>query len=188
MADSVNWALKGGANKYGPIDTDKIVTAGHSCGGLEAMSIAYHNPKVKLIMMFNIAIFHDNKRYLLEEIKVPVAWFLGGPKDMGYPNVSNHDGKDEVAVLINRSQQAQKDYALLPKGLPAYKVSLKTGHLGTYRAQDGGKFGKAAVAYLEWQLRGDAKSKAICLDPKSNGSLVKDNWTVEYKNWTPNRT
>jgi hypothetical protein len=52
------------------------------------MSTAYHNPKVKLIMMFNIAIFQDNKRYLLQELKVPVAWFIGGPKDMGYPNVS----------------------------------------------------------------------------------------------------
>jgi hypothetical protein len=38
-------------------------------------------------MMFNIAIFQDERRYLLQEIKVPVAWFVGGPKDMGYPNV-----------------------------------------------------------------------------------------------------
>ncbi len=80
-------------------------------------------------------------------------------------------------------RQAQKDYALLPKGLPAYKASLNTGHLGTYRGQNGGKFGKAAVAYLEWQLRGDANSKAILIDPKSSKSLVRDNWTVEYKNW-----
>jgi hypothetical protein len=89
MVASLNWAEKGGANKYGQIDLDKIITAGHSCGGLEAMSVAYHNPKVKQIILFNIAIFHDNQRYLLSELKAPVTWFIGGPKDMGYSNVSD---------------------------------------------------------------------------------------------------
>jgi hypothetical protein len=38
-------------------------------------------------MMFNIAIFQDNRRYLLSEIKVPVAYFIGGKPDMGYTTV-----------------------------------------------------------------------------------------------------
>jgi hypothetical protein len=100
MVASLNWAEKGAANKYGKIDLDKIVTAGHSCGGLEAMSVAYHNPKVKQMMLFNIAIFQDNKRYLLSELKAPVAWFTGGPKDMGYPNVSNGPSICCDAILI----------------------------------------------------------------------------------------
>jgi hypothetical protein len=85
--DSIDWAMKGGADKYGKINLDNITTAGHSCGGLEAMSTAYHDQRVKRVMMFDIAIFQDDRRYLLQEIKVPVAWFVGGPKDMGYPNV-----------------------------------------------------------------------------------------------------
>jgi len=40
------------------------------------------------------------------------------------------------------------------------------------------------VAYLEWQFRGDAKSKAILLEPTSAGSLVSDKWTVDFKNWS----
>ncbi|KAI1854732.1 hypothetical protein JX265_002369 [Neoarthrinium moseri] len=163
--DSLDWAMKGGASKYGNINLENITTAGHSCGGLEAMSTAYHDTRVKRIMMFDIAIFQDDRRYLLQEIKVPVAWFVGGPKDMGYPN-------------------AEKDYALLNAGLPAYKASLDTGHGGTYGATNGGKFGKAAVAYLQWQYRNDAKSKAVLLDPASQGSLVSDHWNVTYKNWT----
>ncbi|KAH7361019.1 putative chlorophyllase-1 [Rhexocercosporidium sp. MPI-PUGE-AT-0058] len=86
--DSIDWAMKGGASKYGSVDTARIASAGHSCGGLEAMSVAYHDARVKLMMLFNIAIFMDEKRYLLEELKAPVAWFVGGPKDMGYLNVS----------------------------------------------------------------------------------------------------
>jgi hypothetical protein len=62
-------------------------------------------------------------------------------------------------------------------------VNLDTGHSGTYSATNGGKFGKAAVAYLEWQWRGDVKAKAVIMDKSSPGSLVSDNWTVEYKNW-----
>lgn len=76
-----------------------------------------------------------------------------------------------------------KDYALLNEGLPAFKASLDTGHYGAYFATNGGKFGKADVAYLEWQFRGNEKAKRACLDPKSHGSLVARNWTVEYKNW-----
>ena len=95
--DSIDWAVKGGANKYGNVDTSKIASAGHSCGGLEAMSVAYHDARVKLMMLFNIAVFMDEKRYLLQELKAPVAWFVGGPKDMGYKNVSRYCTKLLIA-------------------------------------------------------------------------------------------
>ncbi|KAG4437293.1 hypothetical protein IFR05_007231 [Cadophora sp. M221] len=161
--DSIDWAIEGGGGKYGVIDTTRIASAGHSCGGLEAMSVAYHDARVKLMMLFNIAIFMDEKRYLLQELKAPVAWFVGGPKDMGYLN-------------------AQKDYALFPSKLPAFIASLDTGHSGTYSATNGGKFGKAAVAYLQWQFRRNETAKAICQNAKAQGSLVSDKWNVTYKN------
>jgi hypothetical protein len=86
---SLDWALAGGANgKFGKIDTAKIAAAGHSCGGLQAMSVSYKNPAVKLTMMFNIAIFQDDRRYLLSQLTSPVAYFIGGPPDMGFLNVS----------------------------------------------------------------------------------------------------
>lgn len=88
MRDSLDWVMAGKASKYGNVDSKKITTAGHSCGGLEAMSTAYHDDRVKRIMMFNIAIFQDDRRYLLQEIKVPVAYFIGGKTDMGYNTVS----------------------------------------------------------------------------------------------------
>jgi dienelactone hydrolase len=87
MRDSIDWALAGKAAKYGNIDTSKVATAGQSCGGLESYSTSYHDPRVKLTMLFNMGIYQDSKRYLLKELKVPVAYFLGGQKDTGYPNV-----------------------------------------------------------------------------------------------------
>lgn len=85
---SLDWAKGGGAKAYGKVDVSKIATMGHSCGGLEGMSVSYKNPDVKLTMMFNIATFFDDKRFLLKELKAPVAWFVGNPTDMGYENVS----------------------------------------------------------------------------------------------------
>jgi hypothetical protein len=63
------------------------------------------------------------------------------------------------------------------------KCSLDTGHMGTYGATGGGKFGKAAVAYFEWQFRDDSKAKLKFTNPNSEGSLAKDNWTVALKNY-----
>jgi hypothetical protein len=88
MRDSLDWAFAGNAKKYGNIDLAKVTTAGHSCGGLESQSNAYHDERVKRVMLFNIAIFQDNRRYRLQEIKVSVLYLLGGPKDMGYTTVS----------------------------------------------------------------------------------------------------
>jgi hypothetical protein len=89
MRAAVDWASAGKASKYGNVNINNITTMGQSCGGLEAMSTAYHDERIKRIVLLNIAIFQDERRYLLQEIKVPVAYFIGGPKDMGYPNVGD---------------------------------------------------------------------------------------------------
>jgi hypothetical protein len=47
--------------------------------------------------------------------------------------------------------QSAKDYALLNAGLPKLRADLNTGHGGMFSATNGGKEGRAAVAYLEWQ-------------------------------------
>lgn len=78
--------MSGKAAKYGDVDRSKVGTAGHSCDRLEAMSTGYHDARVNLMLLFDIAIFEDSKRYLLQELKARVAWFVGGSKDMGYLN------------------------------------------------------------------------------------------------------
>lgn len=54
--------------------------------------------------MFNIAIFQDDRRYLLSEINVPVAYFIGSTPDMGYLTVRH---------LILSSQECAKHYSLV---------------------------------------------------------------------------
>ena len=66
----------------------------------------------------------------------PIAYFIGGPSDIAYPN-------------------AIDDWGKLPAGLPAFMGNLNVGHGGTYDQPNGGEFGRVAVLYLKWRLKGD---------------------------------
>jgi dienelactone hydrolase len=88
MTQSLDWVMKGGANgKFGQVDSSKIATSGQSCGGLEAYAAAYHDDRVKTAIICNSGVLDDEKAYLLQEFKVPIVYFIGGPKDIAYKNV-----------------------------------------------------------------------------------------------------
>ena len=144
MRASLDWAGGGGAAKYGNVNTTAMTTMGQSCSGLEAMSTAYHDDRVKRIVMLNLAIFQDERRYLRQEIKVPVAYFVGGPQRHGVPqckqpvlHATSAGGEDSAD-----KKQAEKDYKLLNVGGHAYKAHPDTDHSGTYAATNGGKVRK----------------------------------------------
>jgi hypothetical protein len=61
------------------------------------------------------------------------------------------------------------------------KLNLDTGHMGTYFAKYGGKFGEAAVKFLDAVFKGDATAKAAFCGP--DAELVKKNWKIEERNW-----
>ena len=114
-------------------------------------------------MLFNSGVFIPARRYLLNELTAPVAYFVGGDIDLGH----------EVSLA---------DYAVLPEGLPSVWSSLDTGHAGTYFAENGGKDAIAAVTFLEWWFRGDEAAKRAFTDPSSLGSLASEGWNITWKN------
>jgi hypothetical protein len=61
------------------------------------MSVGYHHARVKLIMLFDIAIFEDDKRYLLQGLEAPVARFVGDPRNIGSSNVRSATFHGNVA-------------------------------------------------------------------------------------------
>ncbi|KAF2402193.1 hypothetical protein EJ06DRAFT_520252 [Trichodelitschia bisporula] len=165
MNDAIAWVVNGNAKEYGNVSTTDFATGGSSCGGLEAYSTAYHNDRVKLIGVYNSGVIMPNKRALLQELKAGVALFPGGPKDMGYEN-------------------SNADYAALPKNIPAFYASLDSGHLGTFFAKRGGKYGRATVQLFEWYFRGDAKARAAWTDPAAPGGLIAEHWqNVTHRNF-----
>jgi dienelactone hydrolase len=166
MTTSIDWIVKTAAanstTKYGTADVTKIAVAGQSCGGLEAYSAGYKDPRVKQIVLFNSGLLDKNKQNLLLQIKTPVSYFLGGPTDAAYLNGS-------------------EDFKKLPAGLRALLASYDMGHIGTYFEQSGGAVGKAAVKFFDAVFKGDVIAKALFTDPASE--LIKEGWNITTRNW-----
>jgi hypothetical protein len=75
-----------------------------------------------------------------------------------------------------RTCQGERDYNLVPASTPKWKGNLNVGHGGTYTEPNGGKFGKAAVNWLAFVLRGDASAASFFTQ---NGAR-SDGWDVQY--------
>lgn len=182
MADSIAWAFKNPAAAKYLIDTSRISTSGQSCGGLQALHIGVEDPRVKLITIFNSGSLNAKDTAAAKQVKVPIAYFLGGSGDIAYKNVRNPAVKHEVKRHCQLTHsQGEKDYAVLPPSIPALVASINTGHMGTYFKPDGGTYGKAAVAWFNWQFKNDTAGKAMFMNPAS--ALTKDGWTIKSRNF-----
>ncbi|KAF2664655.1 hypothetical protein BT63DRAFT_460147 [Microthyrium microscopicum] len=163
MADSISWVDAGGSyNRFGEVDKDNIVVAGHDCGGLEAYSAAYRDERIKSIVLFNSGLVDRTKDYLLTEFYAPLLYVYGGFWDFSW-------------------NSTEADYYSLLPGLRAVKASLPTGHLGTFYDHNGGKYAKLMVSYMNWITKGDNRARSLFLNPDSQ--LVKDGWSITSKNW-----
>ena len=169
--ESIDWAIAQNADKdspyYGRIDVDHIAAAGMSCGGLQTLDNAT-DPRISTIMICNSGLFINpgtavpnmpmpNKERL-QEITVPVIYILGGPEDIAYEN-----GMDDFHRLVK---------------VPAFAANYPVGHGGTYRQPHGGEFTVPALAWLQWQLKGDKEAAKLFVgaDP---ALANREGWTVE---------
>jgi hypothetical protein len=73
-----------------------------------------------------------------------------------------------------------RDYKNMPSKIPSVMANLDVGHMATYYELQGGQFGKAAVAFYDWQMKGDARAGEKFLNPASS-PLTKDGWRIESK-------
>jgi dienelactone hydrolase len=166
LLSALDWALAQNADKRSPLfdklDPTAIAISGFSCGGLQALQIAA-DPRVKTVIVMNSGIFKDRtqgingidvSKDLLDKLHTPTLYILGGETDIAYAN-----GMDDFSRI---------------KHVPAYLGNLiGVGHGGTYWEPNGGKAAAAVVAWLDWQLRGDAeaakmfvgKDCGLCRDP-----------------------
>jgi hypothetical protein len=98
----------------------------------------------------------------LTKLHSPVLYLIGGPSDLAYPGAS-------------------RDFASIEK-LPVAFVNQDVGHYpGTYRQPHGGSFAVTAIAWLDWQLKGEASAKKMFVG--ADCGLCKDpSWKVATKN------
>ncbi len=174
LLDAINWAVKQNGDSsspfYNKLDTTKIAVMGQSCGGLQALAVS-HDPRITTTVVWNSGALpagstspalkqSAGNKDSLNRLHGPVAYFIGGPSDVAYPN-------------------AEDDFARIGK-VPVFKGNLNVGHGGTYRQPGGGWFGEVAVAWLDYQLKGNADAAKwfvgsdcrLCREPV---------WSVEKK-------
>ena len=169
--ESIDWAIAQNADKnspyYGRIDVEHIAAAGMSCGGLQTLDNAT-DPRLKTIMICNSGLFINPgtavpnmpmpQKERLQEITVPVIYILGGPEDIAYEN-----GMDDFHRLVK---------------VPAFAANYPVGHGGTYRQDHGGEFTVPALAWLQWQLKGDQEAAKL-FQGADCGLANREGWTVE---------
>lgn len=171
--ESIDWAFTQNADPESPyyqkIDTRHICVAGMSCGGLQTL-FNCADPRITTLMICNSGLFNQQNAFLavggmpmppkekLTEIHTPVIYILGGKEDIAYEN-----GMDDFHRINH---------------VPACAANFPVGHGGTYRQPHGGEFTIPALAWLNWQLKGD-KQAAKMFVGKNCGLSKRKDWTIE---------
>jgi hypothetical protein len=97
----------------------------------------------------------------LAKLHAPVFYLLGGETDIAYAN-----GMDDFKRIDN---------------VPVFVANRDVGHGGTFSQPHGGDWAMASVAWLKWQLEGDAEAgKLFTGTPPGLAKMA--GWTVDKKN------
>jgi dienelactone hydrolase len=146
---AIDWAVEasGGTGELaGKIDTTRIAVMGRSCGGLQALA-AGADPRIDTVVALASGVYNRPNSGLsgvqigkddLARLHTPIAYVLGGPDDIAYPN-----GSDDFARINH---------------VPVMLASLPVGHGGTFQLIDGGDWARVVTQWLDWQLRGDRQA------------------------------
>ena len=172
MLAAIDWAkaADGKGPLRGKIDTARVAVLGHSCGGLQALSAAA-DPRVKAVMAFGSGVYNRPNSGLsgvhigkddLKRLHTPVAYVIGGPTDIAYPNAS-----DDFARITH---------------VPVLFANLPVGHGGTIMRPNGGGWAKVGWKWLDWQLKGSAEAGRYFIG-EDCGLCREPDWTVDRKNF-----
>jgi dienelactone hydrolase len=174
LIEAIDWAIaensRKGSRYYGKLDTAKIAVAGMSCGGVQAIEASV-DPRVKTTIVANSGLMPEpttmsgsGKPIPKESLKLmhaPVLYMSGDESDIAYANANDDFER------INH--------------IPVFRAFEKgVGHGGTYHDPDGGSFGKVALAWLDWQLKG-SKDAAKMFQGDKCRLCVAPKWVTRKK-------
>ena len=148
MQAALTWAqaqaAKPGGVYQGRIDTDRLAVMGQSCGGVQTFAVA-GDPRITTLMIWNsgVGMIPNNPAdpaKALASIHTPVAFIYG-------------DAQNDIA---HRASAMNVPALTTVPVFGAWQDGMT--HLGTYGQKDGGFYGKIAVAWLDWRLKGDQRA------------------------------
>lgn len=186
LLEALDWATaenkRQDSKYYQKLNPSKFAVFGHSCGGLQALEVS-PDPRVTTTLVMDSGVVTPGAmsktpmpggakqkppmggamavgKDILQKLHAPVIYINGGEKDIAYAN-----GMD--------------DFARIDK-VPVAMANLDVGHGGTYSQTNGGEFGRVAVAWLQWRLKGDETAGKMFVGPSCG--LCKDtDWKFEKK-------
>jgi hypothetical protein len=145
---------------YRKLDTTKIAAMGQSCGGLMTMGVS-GDPRLTTAVIWNSGMF-ERDQMIYAGLHTPMAYFIGGPDDVAYP-------------------QAEDDFAAI-ETVPLFYGNLPVGHLGTYAEDNGGEFGRVGIGWLKWHLYGDQTESGAKMFVGADCGLCQGTmWTILKK-------
>lgn len=171
MLDGLDWITaeneRQSSTFYGKVAADEVAVMGHSCGGLQTIKASV-DPRITTALVLNSGMMADGDQYMirheversiLDEMHAPIAYFIGGEADIAYAN-------------------AEADWAALQQlAIPSINANMDVGHGATYSMPNGGPFASGPVAWLQWQLKGDAKARAMFVGEHC-GFCEDSDWTL----------
>jgi dienelactone hydrolase len=166
----LDWALAQNADPksrfYGRLDPSRVAMMGHSCGGLQTIRVSA-DPRVKASVLFNSGVFNvasagrsalSITKDELKKLHAPVAYIIGGPSDIAWAQAI-----DDAARIVH---------------VPVFFGHSDIGHGGTFwSAPNGGEYGKIAVNWLDFHLRGKAAAGKMFRGRKC-GLCITAGWSV----------
>ncbi|PIG84623.1 hypothetical protein AARAC_002018 [Aspergillus arachidicola] len=159
MEDAIEWITRraGTGGRYASVDASLIAAAGQSCGGLETYRMR-NNDQVSILGIFNSG-FLGNATFIAS---------VGGQATE--PPTSIKEVHKPVFYFLGGLQISR-----VPKWIGNYPV----GHSGTYRNENGGAFGVAAVDWLLWTFGRNETAASFF----TKGGAQEDGWEeVESQN------
>lgn len=183
MLTSIEWATgenrRAGSPYQGKLDMTHIAVMGHSCGGLEAIA-AGADPRVSTVVVLNSGIIRGGIPNPDGTIRQPSGMVPATEDDL--PNLHT----PIVYLMGGQADQALRgaegDFGDI-EGVPLFNASIEQGHGGTWQEPGGGMMGAVAIAWLDWQLKGDMGAARTFVG--DNCALCSDSrWTVKRKNFS----
>ncbi|PGH47563.1 hypothetical protein [Streptomyces sp. Ru87] len=168
LTDAITWAEQEQNRPDSPLsqqlDLTRVATAGHSCGGLEAL-VAAQDDRVSAVVSLNSGFFEDGSlgypRSELQKLHTPVMFMDGGSADTAYANSQANYGLVTVPAVLASQPQA--------------------GHVGFITGSQLAEGMTAAVSFLDMVLNGNETARDYILDP--GGLASQAPWTVAAKNF-----
>lgn len=168
LIDAIDWVQAQYADKssdyYQKVDLNKIAAGGQSCGDAQILAAA-SDPRIKTWMMFNSGMGEMSmagaSQESLKTLHGPIVYIVGGSSDVATAN-------------------ARMDYETISHVPVAFANLENGGHMGTFGEKYGGSFSRMALAWLDWQFKGQEDPAAVFL---KNDLETFPGWTMKAKNF-----